>query len=130
MLEEIGAGDAPRLLVFNKVDLLDADERARARWSRDPDAIAVSAATGEGLDELRERIEAAFEETLRPVELLVPYSRGRARSPSCTRSPATSSARTAPRASWSGRGSRRRCAHRFARLCANGSTGSESDGSA
>ena len=32
--------------------------------------------TGEGLEELRERIEAAFDETLREVELLVPYGEG------------------------------------------------------
>jgi GTP-binding protein HflX len=36
----------------------------------------VSAATGEGLDELRERIEAELAHTLRPLDLLVPYSDG------------------------------------------------------
>src|SRR5438477_1881904 len=75
VLEEIGAGAAPRLLVFNKVDLLDADE-ARELTIHEPGAIAISAATSEGLEELRERIGAAFEETLRPVELLFPYSEG------------------------------------------------------
>ena len=40
------------------------------------DAIAISAATGSGIDELRDRIETAFAETLEPVELLVPYSAG------------------------------------------------------
>jgi GTP-binding protein HflX len=75
VLEEIGAGAAPRLLVFNKLDLLDADE-ARELRIRHPDAVAISAAGGEGLDELRDRIEAAFQETLRPMQLLVPYSEG------------------------------------------------------
>jgi GTPase len=75
VLEEIGAGDLPRLLVYNKIDLLDADAR-RDLLVGDTDAIAISAATGEGLEQLRERIEAAFEETLTPVELLVPYSQG------------------------------------------------------
>ena len=55
VLEEIGAGDKPRLLVLNKIDLLDA---------------------GEGLDELRAEVERTFEETMTPVELLVPYSQG------------------------------------------------------
>jgi GTP-binding protein HflX len=36
----------------------------------------VSAMTGEGLDDLRERIAAEFERTLRDVALLVPYSEG------------------------------------------------------
>jgi GTP-binding protein HflX len=75
VLSEIGAADQPRLLVYNKVDLLDADER-RDLLVGDPGSIGVSAEAGEGLDELRDRIEQAFEETLRPVELLVPYADG------------------------------------------------------
>ena len=54
VLEEIGAGTAPRLLVFNKIDLLDADE-ARELAIREPEAIAISAASGDGLDGLRRR---------------------------------------------------------------------------
>jgi GTP-binding protein HflX len=38
--------------------------------------VLVSALTGEGLDEQRARIEAAFEDTLEDVELLVPYAEG------------------------------------------------------
>ena len=38
--------------------------------------MLVSAAGGEGLDALRARVEAAFEETLSEVELLVPYAQG------------------------------------------------------
>jgi GTP-binding protein HflX len=75
VLEEIGAGEGPRLLVLNKVDLLGADGRAEALL-RHPDAVLVSALTGEGLDELRERVESAFEDTLAEVELLIPYSEG------------------------------------------------------
>ncbi len=75
VLEEIGAGDRPRLLVFNKLDLLDAEGR-RELLVGVPDAIGVSAETGEGIEELRERIETAFEDTLREVELLVPYADG------------------------------------------------------
>jgi GTPase len=75
VLEEIGADRAPRLLVLNKADLLDEEERDDALLRR-PDAILVSAIEGEGLDLLRGRIEAAFEETLTEVELLVPYAQG------------------------------------------------------
>jgi GTPase len=75
VLEEIGAGAKPRLLVYNKVDLLD-DDAIRELLVGERDAIAISAATGEGIDELRDRIETAFAETLEPVELLVPYSAG------------------------------------------------------
>jgi len=75
VLEEIGAGDKPRLLVFNKADLLSEEEREEAALDH-PEAVLISAREGEGLDELRERIEQAFEETLTEVELLIPYSEG------------------------------------------------------
>lgn len=75
VLEEIGAGDKPRLMVLNKMDLLDADARTEVKILH-PDAVPVSAVTGEGLDDLRQRIEQAFESTLTAVELLIPYSEG------------------------------------------------------
>jgi len=75
VLEEIGVGEKPRLLVLNKADLLNDDERHQVELAH-PDAVLVSALDGEGLEPLREKIEAAFEETLAEVELLVPYSEG------------------------------------------------------
>ena len=75
VLDEIGAGETTRLLALNKVDLLD-DERRRELSFRFPDAVQVSGATGIGLDDLREAIEARFLATLRPMELLVPYDEG------------------------------------------------------
>jgi GTP-binding protein HflX len=75
VLEEIGAGDVPRLLALNKADLLDDVARART-WSGLRDALLVSAESGEGLDALRERIDATFVRMLEPVELLLPYSDG------------------------------------------------------
>ncbi|MEX0972572.1 MAG: GTPase HflX [Solirubrobacterales bacterium] len=75
VLEEIGAGEKPRLLVLNKIDLLDEEERGEALL-RHPDAVLVSALDGEGIETLRERVEVAFADTLAEVELLVPYSEG------------------------------------------------------
>jgi GTPase len=75
VLEEIGAGDRPRLLVLNKADLLEDAERDEVLLHH-PGAVLVSALTGEGLDFLRSGIEKAFEETLADVELLVPYADG------------------------------------------------------
>src|ERR1700677_4274078 len=74
-LEEIGAGERPRLLVVNKIDLLDADARDELRF-RHPDAVLVSGVSGEGLAELGERIEHELAHTLRPLDLLVPYADG------------------------------------------------------
>jgi GTPase len=75
VLEEIGAGEGPRVLVINKIDLLDHDSREELRL-RHPHAVLVSGATGAGLPELEERIERELRHTLRPMELLVPYTQG------------------------------------------------------
>ena len=51
VLREIGAGDVPELLVVNKIDVADptpVDDLLRDA----PGAVAVSAATGEGIDKL------------------------------------------------------------------------------
>jgi GTP-binding protein HflX len=75
VLDEIGVSEQPRVLVVNKVDLLAVRELEELRF-RHPEGLLVSAATGEGVDGLRERIEREFLRTLRRVELLVPYSEG------------------------------------------------------
>ena len=75
VLEEIGADSAPRVLVYNKLDLLDEGERSRLLVG-EREAVGVSAATGEGIDALLDEIERAFVETLRPMELLIPYEAG------------------------------------------------------
>ena len=75
VLEEIGVGDQPRILVLNKADQLD-DERRHELAFRHADASLVSAVTGEGLEALQERIAEEFERQLRDVELLVPFSEG------------------------------------------------------
>jgi GTP-binding protein HflX len=74
-LHEIGADERPRLLVMNKVDLLDDEERRELSF-RHPEAVQVSAITGEGFDDLAEAIEARFLATLRTMDLLVPYEEG------------------------------------------------------
>jgi GTP-binding protein HflX len=75
VLEEIGAGEKPRLLILNKADLLDSDERAEVLL-RHSGAVLVSALDSTGLDPLRAGIETAFEDTLAEVELLIPYTEG------------------------------------------------------
>ncbi len=74
-LEEIGAGERPRLLVINKIDLLDEEARDELRF-RYPDAVFVSGVSGEGLEELGDRIERELAHMLRPLDLLVPYADG------------------------------------------------------
>ena len=75
VLREIGAGELPIELVLNKIDAVDALGRRRLA-NRFPDALQVSARTGEGLDELRKRIANLFAERFEPVRLLIPYAEG------------------------------------------------------
>ncbi|MEX2212006.1 MAG: GTPase HflX [Gaiellaceae bacterium] len=75
VLHEIGADSIPRELALNKIDAVDPPRR-RQLANRFPDAVLVSAATGEGLDDLRARIAERFAERYEPVMLLVPYDEG------------------------------------------------------
>ena len=70
-----GALEVPELIVLNKVDLVDAVALAALR-TRLPGAIEVSARSGEGIDEMRSRIEAMLPRPDVPVDVVVPYSRG------------------------------------------------------
>jgi GTP-binding protein HflX len=75
VLREIGADELPVELVLNKIDAVDALGRRRLgnRW---PDALQISALTGEGLDGLRVRIAERFAERFEPVRLLLPFGEG------------------------------------------------------
>lgn len=57
VLDEVGATMVPRIDVFNKIDLLTPEER-RSLAERDPAAVLISAATGEGIDDLLEAMAA------------------------------------------------------------------------
>ena len=76
VLSEIpGALDVPELIVLNKIDLADAVTLAALR-TRLPGAVAVSARTGEGIEELRARIEQMLPRPQVSIDVVVPYSRG------------------------------------------------------
>jgi GTP-binding protein HflX len=75
VLHEIGADELPAELVVNKIDAVDLLHRRRLA-NRYPDALQVSALTGEGLEELRERVAERFADRFEPVRLLLPYAEG------------------------------------------------------
>jgi len=75
VLHEIGADELPIELVVNKIDVVDPLHRRRLA-NRYPEALQVSAETGEGLDELRARIAERFAERFEAVRLLIPYDEG------------------------------------------------------
>ena len=75
VMAEAGARDAHEIVVFNKADLLEPDDRLVLRGLV-PDALFVSSRTGEGIDELRAVVEAALPLPAVEVRALVPYDRG------------------------------------------------------
>jgi GTP-binding protein HflX len=75
VLHDIGAHELPLEVVINKIDAVDALRRRRLA-NRFPDALQVSAVTGEGLDELRARIAARFSDRFEAVRLFLPYEEG------------------------------------------------------
>jgi GTP-binding protein HflX len=75
VLNEIGAGDKPRLTVFNKIDLLDADLR-NGPIPAAPRAAFVSATTGEGLDGLLASVADALRSGMVAIDEVVPWARG------------------------------------------------------
>ena len=74
VLGEIGAGDVPELLVFNKADR--ASVEARQLVTGHPGSVAISAATGEGIDVFLETMSDHLRALTHLVELLVPFGRG------------------------------------------------------
>jgi GTP-binding protein HflX len=75
VLAEIGVSDVPVELVLNKIDLVDPLRRRRLA-NRYPDSPQISAASGEGLDGLRERLAGRFGERFESVRMLLPYEEG------------------------------------------------------
>ena len=75
VLHEIGASRIPEVLALNKADLLPEPERARTLGRVDGRAVIVSALTGDGLDDLMDRVEQALPRFPVEVRLLVPFGR-------------------------------------------------------
>jgi GTPase len=75
VLAEIGAAHIPEVLALNKVDRMSEHERARVATRFDARAVAISARTGDGLDELMEVVEASLPRFPMDVTILVPWGR-------------------------------------------------------
>jgi len=77
VLDELGAGDTPRLVAFNKADLVEAAARDGATPAPAlAGSVLVSALTGYGLDTLRAEIAALLASLWVDVDVRVPYAAG------------------------------------------------------
>ena len=72
LIRELGAGELPRIDVFNKSDRLPAGEI----MPHGQDICSISARTGEGVDKLLEMIAERLDSGSRRVELRIPYDKG------------------------------------------------------
>lgn len=75
VVAEQNAKPAPELLVVNKIDAADGLSLAHLRGAL-PDAVFVSARTGQGLDRLSARMSELVESTDVTVDVTIPYDRG------------------------------------------------------
>jgi len=71
VLEEIGAKDVPRLLIFNKIDRGGDEDALRAKY---PGCVVMSARREGDVARLREAIAAFFQRDLVEAELFLPWS--------------------------------------------------------
>jgi len=70
-----GVTQLPELVVLNKADLAEPETIARLR-TRERGAIAVSAKTGTGFEELRQRLAELLPRPSVEIDVVVPYQRG------------------------------------------------------
>jgi GTPase len=77
VLEEIGAGDVPWILVLNKIDKVAQTEREKL-LEEFPAALLVSAKDPADIGRVRDAITGTFEAKMAEVDLVVPYDAGRA----------------------------------------------------
>ena len=68
VLAELGATEQKRIEVVNKCDIADP-------WPSFPGAVMISAKTGAGIEELRQRIADALQENHTPVIFMIPFDR-------------------------------------------------------
>ena len=74
VLEGIGAGELPSLLILNKIDAVDISQKALLK-KEFPDAIAMSALDPKGIEALHSRLVSFFVENMAQVEFVVPYGK-------------------------------------------------------
>jgi GTP-binding protein HflX len=75
VIGDVGGRDITEIVVFNKSDLVSEDDRLILR-GLEPTAIFASARTGEGIQEILDRIAEALPRPSVVIEALVPYDRG------------------------------------------------------
>ena len=75
VIADLDARRIPEIIVLNKADAADPFILERMR-QREPNHVIVSARTGEGIDELKQKIADTIPRPSLEVKLLIPYNHG------------------------------------------------------
>ena len=75
VLEELGAGEKPMILVFNKIDINTNTTESLGIEIDNPDALYISSKTGEGLEKVFEKVEELLNKDKHTISLLIPINR-------------------------------------------------------
>ena len=75
LLSDIGAADKPKMVVFNKSDLIPEDKNLTVLSGGAP-FVEISAKEGTGIDRLLSRLEDLVPGKKKKITLLIPYSQG------------------------------------------------------
>jgi GTP-binding protein HflX len=74
-LEEIHAEMVPAITVLNKIDLLSDPDAAKHALEQFPNAVAISALTGDGLDEMLKMVRNQLYESFTSIVVRLPYQK-------------------------------------------------------
>lgn len=75
VLKELGADEKRIITVYNKIDLLDTDQRRNVNLKSSAGCYRVSTQTGEGINALIKKMETFLEDSIEFMELLIPHHR-------------------------------------------------------
>ena len=77
VLEEIGIEEKDTLLVLNKVDQIESERTLNSVLKRYPNAVPISAVTGDGFERLASTVSDALSRSFRDVDLEFPINNGK-----------------------------------------------------
>ncbi|HBM78573.1 MAG TPA: GTPase HflX, partial [Verrucomicrobiales bacterium] len=76
VMTELGAAEKPVLTVLNKIDLVDDPQRLRALEAQFPEAVSISAKSGEGMDTLHHKFVDYLSRAVSRRRYRIPQHRG------------------------------------------------------
>lgn len=76
VLEDLGVAHKTVVVAWNKIDLAETSQHWRELAARQPNTVAISALTGEGIEDLLGRIEQILKGMLVEIRLEIPYTDG------------------------------------------------------